>query len=116
MNRKHARTCLAIATVAGLGLMTNRSAFAATAYWDTNGSTAGASAGTTAAGTWDAAGTNLNWNPLADGTGTTAGWVAGDTAVFAAGSNATGSYTVTMSGIPSVGGITLEEGNVTLGG
>jgi autotransporter-associated beta strand protein len=113
-----ARTAVFVAAAAAVSATCMiRSAAAATAYWDINGTNADAiDSGTTAVGTWDAAATNLNWNPLADGTGTTAGWVADDTAVFSAGSLATGAYTVTVSGVPSVGGMTVEEGNVTLGG
>ena len=40
----------------------------------------------------------------------------GDTAVFAAGTTATGAYTVTVSGTQTVGGLTFEEGTVTLSG
>ena len=84
-----------------------------TVYWDINGSTAGAG-GATPAGTWDA--TNTYWNDTADGTGTTAAWAAGDTAVFAAGGDATGAYTVTVDGTQPIGGLTFEEGTVTLSG
>src|SRR5439155_26105243 len=39
-----------------------------------------------------------------------------NTGVFAAGSNATGSYTVNLSGTHSVGGLAVEEGSITLSG
>ena len=81
------------------------------ARWDLNGNEAGAG-GTTPAGTWNAA--NTNWNPAAEGTGSTVAWLAGFTAVFAAGSDATGTYTVTVDGTQDIGGLTFEEGTVTL--
>lgn len=84
------------------------------AYWDLNGSAAGAG-GASPAGTWSAAA--ANWNATADGSGATAGWAgAGHTAVFAAGADATGSYTVTVSGTQSADAIITEQGNVTLSG
>jgi len=83
------------------------------AYWDLNGATAGAG-GAAPAGTWDA--TNAFWNAAADGTGATNAWTAGQTAVFAAGTDATGSYTVTVDGTPDIGGLGFEEGTVTLSG
>ena len=88
-------------------------AAAATVYWDINGSTPGAG-GTTPTGTWDAA--NTNWSSSAAGDVDTAAWTAGDTGVFAAGTDATGAYTVTVSGAQDIGGLTFQEGTVTLGG
>jgi fibronectin-binding autotransporter adhesin len=78
-------------------------------YWDLNGSTAGA--GTTPTGTWDAA--TANWNATADGTGVPGTWTSGQTAFFSAGSDATGAFTVTLSGTQTTTGITIEEGGVT---
>jgi hypothetical protein len=43
---------------------------------------------------------------LDDGTGAIAAWAAGDTAVFAAGTDAMGIYTVT--GTQDIGGLTFE--------
>jgi autotransporter-associated beta strand protein len=80
-------------------------------YWDVNDTTAGAG-GPTATGTWSAAGTR--WNAVAEGIGPAAAWSAGANAVFAAGSDATGSYTVTVDGAQDITGLTFEEGNVTL--
>jgi fibronectin-binding autotransporter adhesin len=85
---------------------------AATLYWDTNGATAGSSAGTTAAGTWD--GINAFWNDNSAGTAGT--FVAvpntADTVVFSAGTNATGTSTVTLVGTQTVAAVTVEEGTV----
>lgn len=81
-----------------------------TQYWDRNDTTAGA--GNPADGTWDASA--LNWNPLADGTGTVAAWSAGQKAIFAAGTDATDPYTVTVDGTQNISGITFEDGTPTL--
>ncbi|WP_449070486.1 beta strand repeat-containing protein [Prosthecobacter sp.] len=86
---------------------------AATVYWDINGSTAGASGSSAAAGTWDAGG--AFWNNAA-GTGTSAAWASGDIAVFSAGTNATGVSAITNSGTQSIGGLMFEEGTVNLSG
>jgi autotransporter-associated beta strand protein len=81
-------------------------------YWDMNGTTAGAG-GATPAGTWNAA--NTYWNAASDGTGTgTVVWAAGQRAVFAAGSDATGIYTVSVDGTHDISGLGFEEGTVTL--
>ena len=82
-------------------------------YWDINGTAAGAG-GTAPAGIWDAA--NTYWNGASDGTGTTFAWVPGHTAVFAAGTDATGTYTVTVDGTQQIGGLEFARGNVTLSG
>lgn len=81
------------------------------AHWDLNGGVAGVGSAAPA-GTWNTA--NTNWNPAADGIGSTVSWLAGFTAVFAAGSDATGPYTVTVDGTQDIGGLTFEEGTVTL--
>ncbi|BCX46897.1 autotransporter-associated betastr and repeat-containing protein [Haloferula helveola] len=81
------------------------------AYWDIDGSTPG-SGGATPAGTWDAATTN--WNPDPDGTGTVAAWTPGDIAIFAAGADATGTYSVTVDGAQDIGALIVEEGAVSL--
>ena len=82
-------------------------------YWDLNASGGGAG-GANPAGTWNAS--NTYWNAAADGTGSTAAWTAGRTAVFAAGGDATGTYTVAVSGTHDIGGLGFEEGTVTLSG
>ena len=84
-------------------------------FWDPiNGSAAGTGT-TTPNGTWSTA--VAAWNDASDGTGTVSAW--GGTnraAVFSAGTDATGSYTVTVSGTVKAGSITFEEGAVTLAG
>lgn len=88
-----------------------------TVYWDRNGSTAGAG-GASPSGTWvnNNGAPNRNWSTSSAGTVNTARWNDGSYAVFSAGTDATGSYTVTVSGTVSVDGITIEEGTPTFSG
>src|SRR5438045_164283 len=103
-NRRTALVRAASATLAG-GLLYATSAspaLGAPAYWDTNGTTVGAvnTAGSPANGIW---GVNPFWNPQDDGRGVPTIWNSGDTAVFSAGTNAsgglaTGANLITISG------------------
>jgi fibronectin-binding autotransporter adhesin len=85
-------------------------------FWDINGATTGAGATATPTGTWSTGGTTLS----TDSTGLTATvaqtTTTADTLTFAAGTNATGTYTVTVSGTQAIGGLTFQEGAVTLSG
>jgi len=97
-----------------LGVCLQAVAVGQTLYWDTNGTTAGAG-GSTPSGGWatnNGVG-NRNWSTNAIGTTATSGWTNGYDAVFSAGSDATGSYTVTASGTVGVSSITIEEGSPT---
>lgn len=85
-----------------------------TLYWDTNGSTTGA--GSSPSGTWSTSSSDKNWSTSADGNVTTKAWSAGAIAVFSAGTNGTGSYTVTLSGTQSAAGLNVQEGSPTLSG
>ena len=111
---KHPRLILAGSIFAALH------AHAATLYWDINAATAGASAGTTATGAWN--GANLFWNDQADGTdggglGTfTAVTTSADDLFLSAGTNATGTFTITLTGTQSAKSLNFEEGTVTLTG
>lgn len=78
---------------------------AATVYWDANGATAGSG---NAGGTWDM-GTTSNWNSAADGTATPSTFANGDIAIFSAGADGTGGWTINVSGTVQPGGITFEE-------
>jgi hypothetical protein len=80
-------------------------------YWDLNGSTAGA--GSTPSGTWDMSSTN--WNSNASGTGTPGLWST-QTAIFAAGSDATNAYTVTLAAPMAVNHLFVLQGTVTFTG
>jgi autotransporter-associated beta strand protein len=82
-------------------------------YWDSNGATTGA--GGSPAGTW---GSSNFWNDQSNGGGggTIGPWQAGQVAVFSAGTDATANYTVTVSSSQSIGGLNLEEGNITFTG
>jgi fibronectin-binding autotransporter adhesin len=108
------RIATAAAALASLIAAPLRQAFAVDLYWDLNGATSGASSGTTAAGTWGTA--NGNWTTDPSGNSSSANWTSGATAVFAAGTNATGAYTVTPASSQTItaAGIRVEEGTVTL--
>ncbi|MEX0643416.1 MAG: autotransporter-associated beta strand repeat-containing protein [Pirellulales bacterium] len=97
---------LAVAFAAFTAVLTTSPAHAADKYW------VGTSANPTPTGTWSEAGTV--WNTASDGSGSAAAWGAGDRAIFSAGTGATGTFTVTVSGTHSVSGVTVEEGTVTL--
>ena len=84
---------------------------AAIVYWDSNDTTPGA--GVTPTGTW---GTSTFWSPDATGASPTVAWIPGDIAVFSAGTDATGAYTVTLSAAQTAAGLTIEEGTVALAG
>jgi len=86
--------------------------FGVSLYWDANGPTVGAG-GATPTGTW---GTDNFWSSVAGGAAATAAWTNGESAVFSAGSDATGTFTVNVSGAQSAGGISVEEGVLTLSG
>ncbi len=83
-----------------------------TLWWDINGNTAGAG-GPTPSGTWDTSNSNKVWSTNSGGTSKTA-WVSGDAANFSAGTDATGAFTVTVSGTQNAASITVDEGSPTL--
>ena len=83
-------------------------------YWDVNGAAPGAG-GPVATGVWSAVAPN--WSAAPGGGVPTAGWAAGSTAVFSAGADAVGAFTVTLgpaAPIPGVAGMIVEEGAVTI--
>lgn len=116
-----------------LALLGGSSANAANRYWDLNGSTAGAGS-STPTGTWSTSDTN--WNLVsqnteailasaAAGTLATTGWTntganasasGNHTAFFSAGTDATGSYTVTTNGVIFASGLVFQDGAVTIAG
>jgi autotransporter-associated beta strand protein len=111
VNPRRAAAWLALCALAPMLLAGN--ALAQSLYWDINGATAG-SGGPSPSGTWDA--TTANWNASSAGTLLTVPWIPGSTAIFSAGADATGSYTITLSGTQTAGGVTLKDGTPTLTG
>ena len=102
-------------------LATAASAFAQDIrYWDIDGPTPGAG-GPTPSGTWNST-TGTNWSPNAAGDAATEAWVSGTAAgdgrvaFFSAGSDATGSFTVTIDGTNFASGMVVNQGTVTLSG
>lgn len=81
---------------------------AAPLYWDTNGAAVYSG---NAGGTW---GTDAFWSTNANGLAPTGAYVTGSEAVFAAGIDGTGTYTVTLGSNQSATGLTFQEGHVTI--
>jgi len=70
-----------------------------------------------ATGNWGGASASTFWSPSALGdAATTATWNTADTAVFAAGTDVTGAYTVTLGAAQTAAGLNVEEGTVSLAG
>jgi fibronectin-binding autotransporter adhesin len=109
---------MATAFAALLAITTTASA-QSTVYWDIDGATPGAG-GVTPSGTWSS--TAANWSPNAAGDAATAAWVSGtgagdgSVAYFSAGSDATGSFTVTIDGTNFGSGLVVNQGTVNLAG
>lgn len=84
-------------------------------YWDLNGSAIGAGGtdGDKPIGIWNG---DSNWNSDYTGSGSVAPFASGGKAVFSAGGNATGAFTVTVDGTKDIGGMVFEEGAPTLSG
>ncbi len=82
-------------------------------YWDSDGTTGGGSSGATATGTW---GTSNFWNSdSAGGAGTfTTTTSSANDVHFAASTDVTGAYTVSINGAQAANKILFEEGAVTL--
>ncbi len=122
-SRRRAVMFRALAGVLAGGVLCAASAapaMGALAYWDTNGTSVGTVNvnGSPANGIW---GVNPFWNSMADGTGTPVGWNNGDTAVFSAGTMAsgglaTGTNIITVSGTQMAAQLTFEEGTNTISG
>ena len=83
-----------------------------TLWWDVNGA-AGGAGGATPTGTW---GVDNFWSNNTAGNVATGSWTAGDTAVFSAGSDATGAFDVAVSGTQDIAGLTFEDGTPTING
>jgi fibronectin-binding autotransporter adhesin len=102
-----ARLIIAAAAASVLGIVSNHASAATAFYWDMNGATAGAG-GAAPAGTWNT--TNTNWTTSSGGTVATVAWPNNTQtkARIAAGTDATGPYTITVSGSVNVVQIGLE--------
>jgi autotransporter-associated beta strand protein len=82
-------------------------------YWDINGNAAGT--GASPAGTWST-GTS-SWNTSSTGSGgSIVSWTDWSDAVFSAGTNGTGAYNVTVSGVVGISSLTIGEGSPTFNG
>src|ERR1035437_3340893 len=87
--------------------------YAATKWFDNNGATAGAGV-TTGNILWST--TSSKWASESAGTTASVAWAAGDAAVFCAGTDATGTYTASVSSTTSAASLTVEEGTCFLKG
>lgn len=112
--RKEAKRCRLARALAGIAFV-GLSALPASAdlYWDINGASVGGSDTSTAVGIW---GVNSFWSSSADGDVATTSWTDGENAIFSAGTNVTGTYDVTVSGIQAVNNLVVEEGHIILAG
>ncbi len=82
---------------------------ATTAYWDGNDISLGA--GPAPTGTW---GVHAFWSLDSTGSSTTGVWAPGNDAVFSAGGDATGSFTLTVDGTQTANSVLVEEGSITI--
>ena len=80
-------------------------------YWDRNGATTGA--GSAPSGIWDS--TSANWSSSANGTVATGPW-AEQNAYFSAGSDATGSYSISVSGTQMLANLFVQAGTAIFTG
>ena len=83
-------------------------------WWDRNTTSAGAG-GPSPNGVWSGSGVltpNNSWSSDSTGSLGTQQWTDGNAANFAAGTDGTGSYTVTVSNAPTASAINIEEGAV----
>jgi len=111
-NSFRAATCAVLIGLAWVGSARAQT----TLYWDLNVDAAGTGSSTPTA-TWSTSGADKNWSTSSAGTsGGGQKWTDGSFAIFSAGTDATGAYTVTVSGTRNVAGITVEEGAPTFTG
>jgi autotransporter-associated beta strand protein len=103
-------------TDSSLTVLINPAAEREPRHWDINGTTAGAGSATPT-GLWNGVALNFNTDATGGGAGILlADTSALDTVVFAAGSDATASYTVTLTGTRAAGQVNVELGSVTFVG
>jgi autotransporter-associated beta strand protein len=83
-------------------------------YYDLNGATAASGITAGNVSTWST--TSGNWSTDINGSAATANWTTGANAIFSAGADAaTFNYTVNLGSNITVGNLTLNDGNLTLG-
>jgi autotransporter-associated beta strand protein len=87
----------------------------ATLYWDTNGVIPG-SGGASPSGSWDAVAANFTPDAAGASADTASATTFADDVVFGAGTDGTGSYTVTVSGTQTAHSVQIARGDVTLTG
>jgi autotransporter-associated beta strand protein len=80
-------------------------------YWDIDAAIRGATPGNTAVGIW---GVDNYWTTSRQGNRPTQPWTPGEQAIFSAGSDATGTFTIGVSGNQIASGIVFQEGTITL--
>ena len=96
-----------------LALFTSATAFPQTLYWDTNGVTDGSG---NVGGTWDV-GVTSNWSADSTGLSATTTWADGNAAIFSAGTDGIGAWTVTVPGTVDPTSITFaQNGSKTITG
>ena len=95
-------------------LTVSSSVFAADAYFDINGVTAGSGATATGTTAWDTSSSAV-WSTDSTGASSTAAWINGNSAIFSAGSDAANVRTLTNAGV-TVDNITQQEGRVLISG
>jgi fibronectin-binding autotransporter adhesin len=103
-------TCLAFTATLFLGQF----AQAGTLYWDTNGSTAGAGTSGVANGTWSTG--VADWTIDSTGSSATVVYTPGSDVVFSAGTDATGTSTVTLAAAETANSVTVNTGTISLSG
>ncbi len=96
------RTCILPAAIGAMLVAAGTASAQNTVYWDINGATAGSG---NAGGTWN----SPSWSLDPTGASDTAAWVDGDSAVFSAGTDGTGTWHVTVSSAITTPSITWKD-------
>ncbi len=104
----------AVASLAAAPLLTLLpQARAADLYWDINGTTPDSGPDAQPSGTWNGVNTFFNTDPTGGAGGSlTAVTTDADQVIFSAGSNATGSFTVAITGTQTAGSLTVNTGTI----
>src|SRR5689334_3961173 len=113
--RAHSTRRILQAAIAGLAaapmLFLLPHARATDLYWDINGAAPDSGPDAQPSGAWDGVTPNFNTDPTGGAGGSlTAITTSADQAIFSAGSNATGSFTVAISPAQTIGSLTINTG------